>query len=208
MVRLSVAVILFVILVKSAFGADFAAVKEDANLNANIDRALSSAVAQSNAIINPYTCVNNYATVFREELKVTEALFQAKLGSAREFMHVLFPDTDEDMFMFEMTCFVRNLTWSCGDENKILMFKILSISKAVNAPVRRDLNWLHSVVNFKGDPYAFDEEAAFKTRSTQIVYINALAKLKKFNAELKTASVKRGESDYYKYGYKLLKIFE
>ncbi len=120
----------------------------------------------------------------------------------------MFPDNDEEMAFFEMTCFVRNITGFVGYDNKTLMFKILGISKAVKAPVKKDLNWLHSVVTFEGNPTSFDENAAFSARPSQIVYINALAKLKKFNADLKTASVKRGESDYYKYGYKLLKIFE
>jgi len=210
MSKLALAVILFVILIKTAFGASLQEVKQNVALNDKISAVLSSAKAQADAkqVAGEewQKSVAAYCAELKKELGITEKIFDAKFTIPDSYLNSLEPfSEDSKKFLSAVTSFSCLVSLQTAPEED-LMFTVIKMVKLFRVAKENPDGAMDMLLKLSQEEETFQAEQAFSDPQNKADYVSVLKKLKAFNAQA-VKGPKGGPAEFIEFNIKLTQVF-
>lgn len=210
MSKLALAVILFVILIKTAFGASLQEVTQNVALNSQIIAVLSRAKATADVKQTEVEAwqksVAAYCAELKKELAITEKIVDTKFIITESYINSLDPLSPEsENFLAAATSFSGLISLQTASEEEI-MLTVIKMVKLFRAVKENPDGAMEMLLTLSQEDESFNAEHAFSDAKTKADYISVLKKLKEFNAQA-VKDQKGGPAEFIKFNSRFTKIF-
>ncbi len=209
MSKLALVVVLFVILIKAAFGADLPQFNKEESLDGKVTAALTSAKATADAKSSqqkPWTIsAKQYVAEFRKEVSILANHAENKFSITQEYVDSLEFGSEE---MEEYSAATAALVMICGLEgasDKDLMFLLIKFKSAEQESSDNQQDMSAILLKMMKEKDSFNAEKEFAKADSKAKYLDIITKLKAFNAATARAP-KGGPKEYVAFADKAAQI--
>lgn len=210
MSKLALAVVLFIILVKAAFGTDLPQFNKEESRDGKITAVLTSAKASSDAksaAQKPWTLsVKQYAAEFRKEIAILARNGETKFSVTEAYINSLDFASEEMQELSAANAVVMILGGLQNASDKDLLYLLLKFKSAEQeaSDDQQDMSAvLFKMMQEKG---SFSAEKEFAKADSKAKYLDIITKLKAFNTATARAP-KGGPHEYMVFADKAAQIF-
>lgn len=210
MSKLALVVLLFIILIKAAFGADIGQFKKDQVLDGKITAVLTAAKAaadRSAALQDPWKdSAAQYAAELKKEIDIFSGNADNKFLITSEYLESLSISSKElgDYIAADAAVLIISGLKDADDED--LMYLVLKLKASAQSDAASAEDFGALIVKSLQERETFKAEDEFKKPESKAKYISLITNLKKFNAETALAR-KGGPKEYVAFAKKAVEIF-
>lgn len=210
MAKLSLAVVLFVILIKTAFGADLPQFNKEESQDGKITAVLTSAKASSDAKYSakqPWTLSSKqYAAEFRKEIAILANHAETKFSITQKYIDSLDFASEEMQELSAANAVLMILGGLQDASDKDLLYLLLKFKSAEQEASDNEQDMSATLFKMMQEKGSFNAEKEFAKADSKAKYLDIITKLKAFNAATARAP-KGGPHEYMVFADKAAQIF-